>query len=93
MGTLKGPPSYRWRKERATAGQYAPNPPGHAGCNGMDNGMRLRKEKPISKPYLSWNCRLKLADMNVESLVIACHHRAVNTSLLVAHTARRSIRV
>jgi hypothetical protein len=29
----------------------------------------------------------------MESLVTACHHRAVNTSLLLAHTARRSIRV
>ncbi len=28
-----------------------------------------------------------------ESLVIVCHHRTVNTSLLLAHTARRSIRV
>ena len=27
--TLEGPPLIRWRKERATAGQYAPNPPGH----------------------------------------------------------------
>jgi hypothetical protein len=27
--TLREPPSTRWRKERATAGQYAPNPPGH----------------------------------------------------------------
>jgi len=25
--------------------------------------------------------------MNMESLVTACHHRAVNTSLLLAHTA------
>ena len=27
--------------------------------------------------------------MNMESLVTACQHRAVNTSLLLAHTARR----
>ena len=31
--------------------------------------------------------------MNLESLVTARQHRAVNTSLLLAHTARRSIRV
>jgi hypothetical protein len=31
--------------------------------------------------------------MNMESLVTACHHRAVNTSLLLAHTARRFIEV
>ncbi len=45
------------------------------------------------KPYLSWDCRLQLADMNVKSLVIVCHQRTVNMSLLLAHTARRSIRV
>ena len=28
-GTLGRPPPIRRRKERATAGQYAPNPPGH----------------------------------------------------------------
>ena len=31
--------------------------------------------------------------MNMESLVIARQHRAVNTSLLLAHTARRFTRV
>jgi hypothetical protein len=36
---------------------------------------------------------LKPALMNMESLVTACHHRAVNTSLLLAHTARRFTRV
>ncbi len=82
-------------EEGASHGRsVCPESPGpHAGCNGMDNGLRLRKEEPISKPYLSWDCRLQLADMNVESLVIVCHQRTVNTSLLLAHTARRSIRV
>ncbi len=59
----------------------------------MDNGLQLREEEPIPKPYLSWDCRLQPADMNVESLVTVCHHRTVNTSLLLAHTARRSTRV
>jgi hypothetical protein len=40
-GTLGGLPPIRRRKERATAGQYAPNPPGHtraamAGTMGSD---------------------------------------------------------
>ena len=65
----------------------------HAGCNGKDSEIRPRKGKAISKPYLSWNRGLQPALVNMESLVIARHHRAVNTSLLLAHTARRSIRV
>ncbi len=29
LGTLDGPPLLKWRKERATVGQYAPNLPGY----------------------------------------------------------------
>ena len=65
----------------------------HAGCNGKDNEFRFRKEEAISKPYHSYDRGLKLALMNMESLVTACQHRAVNTSLLLAHTARRFIEV
>ncbi len=81
-------------KVRATVGQYAPNPPGpHAGCKGRDNALLLREEALIVKPYLSRNCGLQLALMNLESLVVACHHRAANVSLFLAHTARRFTRV
>ena len=45
----------------------------HASCNGRDNGFRLREEKVISKPYRSWDRGLKLALVNMESLVIARH--------------------
>ena len=65
----------------------------HASCNGWDNWFRPRKGKVIPKPSLSWDRGLKPALVNMESLVIACHQRAVNTSLLLAHTARRSTRV
>ncbi len=65
----------------------------HAGCNGKYNGFRFRKEEAIPKPYLSYDWGLKLALMNMESLVTACHYRAVNTSLLLAHTARRFVEV
>ncbi len=71
-----------------------PGSPGpHASCNGWDNGLRPRKGKVIPKPSLSWDRGLQPALVNMESLVTACHHRAVNTSLLLAHTARRSTRV
>jgi hypothetical protein len=65
----------------------------HAGCNGGDSGLQPREGKVIPKPRLSWDRGLKPALVNMESLVTACHHRAVNTSLLLAHTARRFTRV
>ncbi len=40
------------------------------------------------KPSLSWDCRLQLACMNVELLVIAGQHIAVNTFPGLVHTAR-----
>ncbi len=36
----------------------------------------------------SWDCRLQLACMNVESLVTAGQHTAVNTFPGLVHTAR-----
>ena len=42
------------------------------------------------KPRRSWDRGLQLALVNEESLVTARQQRAVNTSLLLAHTARRS---
>ena len=71
-----------------------PESPGpHASCNGWDSGFRPREGEVIPKPGLSWDRGLKPALVNMESLVIARHQRAVNTSLLLAHTARRSTRV
>ena len=45
----------------------------HAAYNGRDNGMRLRKEEPISKPDLSPNRGLQLALVKPKSLVGAGH--------------------
>ena len=45
------------------------------------------------KPRLSWDCGLQLARMNLESLVSGCQHRPENSSLFLAHTARRFMRV
>ena len=41
-----------------------------------------------SKAGPSWDCRLKLACMNAESLVTAGQHTAVNTFPGLVHTAR-----
>ena len=45
------------------------------------------------KVNLSSNCRLKLACMKPESLVIAGQHTAVNVFLSLVHTARQATKV
>ncbi len=70
-----------------------PESPGpHATFNGGDSGLPPRKGELIPKPHLSWDRGLQLALVNAESLVTARYHRAVNTSPLLAHTARRCTR-
>ncbi len=94
MSTLSGPPAISWRKAGATAGQYAANLLGHTRAAMIGTmGLLLRKETAIPKPDLSWDRGLQLAPVNLECLVTASQHGAVNTSLLLAHTARRSTRV
>ena len=61
--------------------------------------MAINKEKqdsdvePIPKSRPSSDCRLKLACMKLESLVIADQHAAVNTFPGLVHTARHTMRV
>ena len=61
--------------------------------------MALNKEKQngdmeqISKKRLSSDCRLQLACMKSELLVIADQHAAVNTFPGLVHTARQTMRV
>ena len=45
------------------------------------------------KPFLSSDCRLQLACMKSESLVIAGQHTAVNVFLSLVHTARQATKV
>ena len=45
------------------------------------------------KPFLSSDCRLQLACMKSESLVIAGQHTAVNTFPGLVHTARHTTKV
>ncbi len=55
--------------------------------------MRLRKEELISKPDPGPDRGLQLALVKPKSLVVAGHHLAANTFLLLAHTARQANRV
>ena len=61
--------------------------------------MAFNKEKQdsdveqISKKRLSSDCRLQLAYMKAELLVMAGQHTAVNTFPGLVHTARHTMRV
>jgi len=60
---------------------------------GEDNGLRQRKLKRNSKNHQSSDCRLKLACMKSESLVIVNQHVTVNDLSNFAHTAHHARRV
>ena len=59
----------------------------------INRGQRHREVKRISKNSLSSDCRLQLACMKSESLVIAGQHTAVNTFPGLVHTARHTTKV
>ncbi len=56
-------------------------------------GAKSRDEANRIKTNLSSDCRLKLACMKSESLVIADQHAAVNTFSGLVHTARQTMKV
>ena len=55
-------------------------------------GCNTERWSQTSKPYLSPDRGLQLALVTLESLVIRGQHPLVNTSLLLAHTARQTTR-
>ena len=60
-----------------------------AGTNGREAARWSKSEKT----GLSSDCRLQLACMKLESLVIAGQHTAVNTFPGLVHTARHTTKV
>src|SRR5660398_73734 len=65
----------------------------HTCYNGEYKEMQDRKVEPNSKTHPSSDCRLQLAYMKPELLVIANQHVAVNTFPGLVHTARHTMRV
>ena len=59
----------------------------------FNNESRTREGKLISKKCLSSDCRLQLACMKLELLVIVNQHVTVNTFPGLVHTARHTMRV
>ena len=55
---------------------------------GWTTGSHTARWSESLKPSPSWDCRLKPACMNVELLVTAGQHTAVNTFPGLVHTAR-----
>jgi len=53
-------------------------------------GSKVARLSESLKTGPSWDCRLQLACMNVESLVIADQNAAVNTFPGLVHTARHT---
>ena len=59
----------------------------------INREKRYREVEQISKRRLSSDCRLQLACMKTELLVIADQHAAVNTFPGLVHTARHTMGV
>ena len=75
-----------------TSNHHAPYDLGYTRTTMAGNrGQRRSDAKRISKNSLSSDCRLQLACMKLELLVIANQHVAVNTFPGLVHTARHTM--
>ena len=77
-----------------TSNHHAPYDLGYTRAT-MDGtkGSKAARPSQSHKTILSSDCRLQLAYMKPESLVIADQHAAVNTFPGLVHTARHTTRV
>ena len=77
-----------------TSNHHAPYVLGYTRTTMADNKVKQYREvEQITKLGLSSDCRLQLAYMKSELLVIADQHAAVNTFPGLVHTARHTMRV
>ena len=77
-----------------TSNHHAPYDLGYT-CTTMaiNKGKQSREVEQIPKNSLSSDCRLQLAYMKSELLVIVGQHTTVNTFPGLVHTARQTMRV
>ncbi len=82
------------RKVGMTSNHHAPYDLGYTRAT-MDgsNGCEVARWSQSDKTVLSSDCRLQLAYMKPESLVIVDQHATVNTFPGLVHTARHTTRV
>ena len=76
-----------------TSNHHAPYDLGYTRTTmAVNRGTQYREVEQIPKNGLSSDCRLQLAYMKSELLVIADQHAAVNTFPGLVHTARHTMR-
>ena len=77
-----------------TSNHHAPYDLGYTRTTmAVNRGKQYREVEQIPKNGPSSDCRLQLAYMKLELLVIANQHVAVNTFPGLVHTARQTMRV
>ena len=88
------PPVTNRMKVGMTSNHHAPYDLGYTRTTmAINKGKQYREVEQIPKNSLSSDCRLQLAYMKSELLVIADQHAAVNTFPGLVHTARHTMRV
>ena len=94
VGTLRRLPVINRRKVGTTSNHHALYDLGYTRTTMVVNrGKQNREAEQIPKNDPSSDCRLKLAYMKLELLVIVDQHAAVNTFPGLVHTARHTMRV
>ena len=89
-----GPLPTRWRKVGTTSNHHALYDLGYTrNTMAVNNGKQRSDPEQNPKNGLSSDCRLQLACMKLELLVIADQHAAVNTFPGLVHTARHTMGV
>ena len=87
-------PLTKRRKVGTTSNHHAPYDLGYTRTTMVVNrGKQYREVEPNPKNGPSSDCRLQLAYMKLELLVIADQHAAVNTFPGLVHTARHTMGV
>ena len=85
-------PLTKRRKVGTTSNHHAPYDLGYTRTTMADNrGKQSREAEQNPKNGPSSDCRLQLAYMKLELLVIADQHAAVNTFPGLVHTARHTM--
>ena len=90
--TLAGLPLTKRRKVGTTSNHHAPYDLGYTRTTmDVNRGKQNSDMEQTPKSILSSDCRLQLACMKLELLVIADQHAAVNTFPGLVHTARHTM--